>query len=81
MTDRHQLVVVEIVGTEPESELLCSLLRTSGVECLARLTNQGAGAGEGLGTVGPHEILVNPRDTEAAREILSPPDERSAYHG
>ena len=66
-------VIVEVAGSEPEAELLCSVLRGSGVECLPRLTDSGAGAGDGLGTVGAHEILVSPQDAQDAREILREP--------
>jgi hypothetical protein len=41
-----------------------------GIECVPRLTNRGAGAGDGLGTVGAHDIVVSPRDAHEAREIL-----------
>jgi hypothetical protein len=65
-----QFVVVEVASNEPEAELLCSLLRSADMDCLPRLTNSGAGAGDGLGTAGSHEILVRARDAQAAREIL-----------
>ena len=63
-------VVVQVAGSEPEAELLCSVLRSAGIDCLPRLTNRGAGAGDGLGTVGAHDILVSPTDAQDAREIL-----------
>jgi hypothetical protein len=63
-------VIVEVAGSEPEAELLCSVLRGAGIECLPRLTNSGAGAGDGLGTVGAHDIMVSPQDAQDAREIL-----------
>ena len=66
-------VVVGAASSEPEAELLCSVLRGSGIECLTRLTNSGAGAGDGLGTVGAHDILVSPQDEQDAREILDEP--------
>ena len=66
-------VVVEVAGSEPEAELLCSVLRGAGIECLPRLTNSGAGAGDGLGTAGAHNILVSAQDAQAAREILHEP--------
>lgn len=66
------MVVVEVAGTEAEGELLCSLLRSAGIECLSRLTNSGAGAGDGLGTAGAHEIMVGRQDAGAARELLRP---------
>jgi len=70
MTDRDELVVVEVAGTEAEGELLCSLLRSAGIECLSRLTDSGAGAGDGPGTVGAHEIVVAIQDAEDARALL-----------
>jgi len=73
MTRPEELVVVEVAGTEPEAELLCSLLRSAGIECLAQLTNRGAGAGSGLGTMGAHEIMVRRQDAEAAQEVLRRP--------
>jgi hypothetical protein len=63
-------VVVTVARSEPEAELLCSILRDAGIECVPRLTNRGAGAGDGLGTVGPYDIVVSPREAHEAREIL-----------
>ena len=70
MTRSDDWVVVEVARSEPEAELLCSVLRSAGIECVPRLTNRGAGAGDGLGTVGAHDIVVGPRDAHEAREIL-----------
>jgi Putative prokaryotic signal transducing protein len=66
-------VVVEAASSEAEAELLCSVLRGSGIECLTRVTNSGAGAGDGLGTTGAHNILVSAQEAQAAREILHDP--------
>jgi hypothetical protein len=66
-------IIVAVASSEPEAELLCSVLRGSGIECLPRLTNSGAGAGDGLGTVGAHDILVSPQDVQDACEILHAP--------
>ena len=74
MAGADELVVVEVAGSEPEAELLCSLLRSAGIECLPRLTNRGAGAGDGLGTTGAHEIMVSRRDAQDARDILRRPE-------
>ena len=71
-------VVVESAGSEPEAELLCSVLRSADIECLPRLTNQGAGAGDGLGTVGAHDIVVRSQDAEDAREVLRGPQRGSS---
>jgi Putative prokaryotic signal transducing protein len=73
MTRPDDWVVVEVARSEPEAELLCSLLRSAGIECVPRLTNRGAGAGDGLGTVGPYDIVVSPRDVHDARELLQAP--------
>jgi len=64
------LAAVEVVGTEPEAELLCSLLRSAGIKCMHRLTNQGAGAFEGWSAGGTREILVRTEDLTAARQVL-----------
>jgi hypothetical protein len=66
-------LVVGVAGSEAEAELLCSVLRGSGIECLTRLTNSGAGAGDGLGTAGAHDILVSAQEAQDAREILHEP--------
>jgi hypothetical protein len=70
MTGSDDWVVVKVALNEPESELFCSVLRSAGIECVPRLTNRGAGAGDGLGTVGPYYILVSPPNAHEAREIL-----------
>jgi hypothetical protein len=62
-------VVAKIVGSEPEAELLCSLVRSAGIECEARQTNLGAGASDGM-PGGPYELVVSPQDLDDAREIL-----------
>jgi hypothetical protein len=53
-------VVVEVEATEPEAELLCSLLRSAGIRCTRRQTNLGAGASDGLPVGGPQEVIVRP---------------------
>jgi Putative prokaryotic signal transducing protein len=65
-----ELVVVEVVATESEAELLCSLLRSAGIECTYRVTNLGAGAADGLAVGGPQEVIVRREDLESAREVL-----------
>ena len=65
-----ELVVVEVVVSEPEAELLCSLLRSAGIRCTYRVTNVGAGAADGLAVGGPQEVVVRAEDVESAREVL-----------
>ncbi len=71
MTRPDDWVVVGVAKSEPEAELLCSVLRAAGIECLPRLTNSGAGAGDGLSSVGAHDIMVGPHDAQEARELLA----------
>ena len=69
MTD--ELAVVEVVATEPEAELMCSLLRGAGIRCVQRLSNRGAGVGEGGYALGPREVLVRAGDLGSARKVLA----------
>jgi hypothetical protein len=73
MSPTEELVVVEVAGSQPEAEMLCSLLRSAGIACMPRLTNAGAGAYGGLGFGGQHEIMVGSKDAQAARKILRGP--------
>jgi hypothetical protein len=68
-----ELVVVEVAGSQPEAEMVCSLLRSAGIACMPRLTSRGAGAGDGLGIGGQHEIMVRSKDAQAARKVLRQP--------
>jgi hypothetical protein len=65
-----ELVVAKVVGSEPEAELLCSLLRSAGIECTPRQTNVGAGAADGMPVGGPFELIVRSEDLDDARELL-----------
>ena len=64
------LVVLESVATEQEADLIASILENEGIECLTRPTNFAAGAGDGLLSVGPREIVVRGKDADRAREVL-----------
>ncbi len=64
-------VSVTVVGSEPEAELACQLLRTEDIACYHRPTSFAAGAGDGLVSLGsPREIVVRVEDAERARELL-----------
>jgi hypothetical protein len=65
-----ELAVVKVVATEPEAELLCSLLRSAGIKCTYRLSNFGAGASDGMPVGGPQEVIVRREDLASAREVL-----------
>jgi Putative prokaryotic signal transducing protein len=66
-----ELAVVDVVPNPAEAELLCGLLRSAGIQCTYRLTNQGAGAFEGIPGVGAQEVVVRADDLESAREVLA----------
>jgi Putative prokaryotic signal transducing protein len=66
-----ELVVLEVVGSEPEAELICSLLRSEGIPCIQQKTNYAAGVGDGMSVIGgPREIVVHEENLAAAREVL-----------
>ena len=67
---RDELVVVGVAGSQPEAEMLCSLLRSAGIACMPRLTSRGGAVSYGGGIGGPHEIMVRSKDAQAARKIL-----------
>jgi hypothetical protein len=67
----NDLAVAEVVATEAEAELLCSLLRNEGIRCTYRVSNYGAGAGDGLAVGGPQEVIVRSEDLESARTVLA----------
>jgi hypothetical protein len=64
-----ELVVLEVVGSEPEAELICSFLRSAGIPCIQQPTNF-AVAGDGLAVVGPREIVVREENLVEARDVL-----------
>jgi coenzyme F420-reducing hydrogenase alpha subunit len=66
-----ELVVLEVVGSEPEAELICSLLRSEGIPCIQQKTDYAAGVGDGMSVIGgPREIVVHAKRLAEAREIL-----------
>ena len=65
------VVSLTVVHDDLEAEILCRLLRTNGIACSHRWTDNAAGAWLGAGMAGPTEILVSDDDLEAARKLLS----------
>jgi hypothetical protein len=64
-------VSVTVVGSQPEAEMACELLRTESIACYHRPTSFAAGAGDGLVSLGsPREIVVRAEDAERARQLL-----------
>jgi hypothetical protein len=66
-----ELVVLEVVGSEPEAELICSFLRSAGIPCIQQRTNYAAGVGDGMSVIGgPREIVVHEQNLAEARDVL-----------
>jgi hypothetical protein len=64
-------VVVKVVASETEADIVCQLLRTAGIECGYRDTEAIDLSLEDFTAAGPREILVHPSDLDAARKILA----------
>jgi hypothetical protein len=66
-------VVVTVVSSEPEAQVVCGLLRSADIECGYRDTQEIDSPLEDFTAAGRQEILVRPADLEAARELLAAP--------
>jgi hypothetical protein len=66
-------VRLTVVANEPEAELVCGLLRQSGIRCMHRITDLAFGSGGELPAsgAGPREVLVRPDDLATATELLA----------
>jgi hypothetical protein len=62
--------VLTVVPSVPEADVLCGLLRSAGIECTYRDTTAIDSPLEDYIASGPQEILVDPADLEAAKELL-----------
>jgi hypothetical protein len=66
-----ELAVLQVVGSEPEAEIILALLRTEGIPAIAQKTNYAVGlADASASSIGPREILVHVENLARAREIL-----------
>jgi hypothetical protein len=63
-------VVLTVVASEPEAELVCGMLRSAGIACAYRDTQTIDSPLEDFTAAGPREILVHASDLERARELL-----------
>jgi len=72
MTDASaEPVVLDVVGSEFEADVICGLLRSEGIETSVRKTNLAVGmADASASAAGPREILVHAANITRAREIL-----------
>lgn len=64
-------VVLTVVSGAPEADIVCGLLRSSGIECAYRDTDTIETSLEEFTADGPREILVHASDLDAARELLA----------
>jgi hypothetical protein len=66
-----ELVVLDVVGSEPEAEIVLALLHSAGIQAIAQKTNFAVGLADASASgVGPREILVHAENLERAREVL-----------
>jgi Putative prokaryotic signal transducing protein len=63
-------VVVKVVSSQSEAEVVCGLLRSAGIECAHRDTDAIDSSLEDFIAAGAQEILVHESDLEAAKELL-----------
>jgi len=64
-------VVLTVVSGASEAEVVCGLLRTAGIECAYRDTEEIDSPLEDFMAAGSQEILVYPVELEAAKELLA----------
>jgi hypothetical protein len=69
--ESDETVVVTVVESGPEADIVCGLLRSAGIECAYRDTEGIDLSLEEFTAAGPREILVHPSDLETARELLA----------
>ena len=69
--ESDEAVVVRVVPSGAEADIVCGLLRSAGIECAYRDTEAVDSLLEEFTADGPREILVHPSDLEAARELLA----------
>jgi hypothetical protein len=65
-------VVVKVVPSQSEAEVVCGLLRSAGIECAHRDTDAIDSSLEDFMAAGAQEILVHESDLEDAKELLDP---------
>jgi hypothetical protein len=68
--DPDQTVVLTVVSSESEAEVVCGLLRSAGIECAYRDTEAIESSLEDFTGAGPREILVHAADLDDARALL-----------
>lgn len=69
--EAEDAVVLQVVSGESEAQIVCGLLRSSGIECAYRDTEAIDSSLEDFMAAGSQEILVQAADLEAAKELLA----------
>jgi Putative prokaryotic signal transducing protein len=64
-------VVLTVVASEGEADIVCGLLRTAGIDCDYRDTDAIDSSLEEFTPAGPREIIVHEADLDAARELIA----------
>jgi hypothetical protein len=64
-------VVLTVVSSGPEADVVCGLLRSAGIDCTYRDTEEIDSSLEEFTADGPREILVRASDLDTARELLA----------
>jgi hypothetical protein len=64
-------VVLKVVSGESEAQIVCGLLRSSGIECAYRDTEAIDSSLEDFMAAGSREVLVRASDLEDAKELLA----------
>jgi Putative prokaryotic signal transducing protein len=64
-------VAVTTVSDEVEADVVCGLLRSAGIECGHRVTDEMDSPLHGIASDGPRDILVHESDLETARALLA----------
>jgi len=65
-----EAVVLTVVPSDTEAEVLCGLLESNEIECTYRETDAIDSPLEDFIAAGPREVLVHERDLDAARALL-----------
>ena len=68
--DPDEAVVLTVVSSEGEADIVVGLLRTAGIESTYRDTEAIESPIEDFTAAGPREILVHEADLDAARDVI-----------
>jgi hypothetical protein len=71
--DPGEGVVLMVVSSEGEADIVCGLLQTNGIDCSYRDTEAIDSPIEDFTAAGAREILVREQDLEVARELIDAP--------